>query len=545
MRRATGLAVMLAVALGLPSACGIDPIGSAPAAADAGGGAGTDGGQTINSGTCFPGAKACPDDKGDLTCVSGDDPASGCLVSTGCAPCIVPKATAKCSIKGCDVGACDAGWSDCNQDAVDGCETSLDKDPSNCGACGTDCFVTSGPGYTCQAGKCVPNDCQPQTTANCDLDPTNGCEVDLIADVNNCSFCGKKCQLAHATAGCEPNPTGNPVARCFVKQCDAGWADCDGNPANGCESNASTDPSTCGGCGKKCNSTNGVAGCVNGVCDLLCNSGFGNCDNNKDNGCETDLNSHVLNCGACGQACPSQNGSPVCVGGKCSTGGCSTGYADCDGNTANGCETLTTNDPGNCGGCGKVCATTPNGFPTCTNGGCGVGCSAGFATCGTGTTCFDTTTDVLHCGAGCKTCPGPTSGTGTPSCAGGACGITCAAGLSTCGTACLDLKTDVANCGACGKVCTAAQGGTPSCSNGVCAAVCPTGVAVCANQCVDVYTDNGNCGQCGKTCGLGQQCSGGNCVCKYGGKNCGSYCAQCCTKQDCGGGKWCCLGFCC
>jgi len=36
--------------------------------------------------------------------------------------------------------------------------------------------------------------------------------------------------------------------------------------------------------------------------------------------------------------------------------GCNAGYANCDGNAANGCETSTTADNNNCGGCGNVCA---------------------------------------------------------------------------------------------------------------------------------------------------------------------------------------------
>lgn len=536
MRRLLALLVLSGAAFAAAGACSVELEGGLEGKPDGGGG--TDGGQTVVE-NCFPPSKACPDGADGLVCVGNDDPQKGCMASTACEPCIVPHASAKCVPKGCAVDHCDAGWSDCNTDPSDGCETSLDNDPMNCGACGTDCSLT-GAGFICQAGKCVTNDCQPPTTANCDKDPTNGCEVDLLKP-DNCSFCGNVCNLPHAISACEPTPSGTPIARCIVKDCVAGWSDCDGNPANGCESSDKTDPTTCGGCGKKCNSTNGVAGCVNGTCNLLCNPGFGNCDNDIDNGCEVNLQTHVSNCGACGNACPAANGTPICTAGQCATGTCSSDYADCDQNPSNGCETGVVTDPKNCGGCGVVCPGTANGFPTCANSTCGVGCSPGFSTCGSGTTCFDTLNDPVHCG--CTQCPGPTAGTGTPSCSGGKCSVTCTPGLTLCGTQCLDLKTNNANCGVCGKVCTAELGGTSTCQNGQCVTQCPTGVAICDNKCVDVFTDEGNCGACAKKCGLGQFCKDGTCQC-YIGKTCGNYCAQCCKHPDCASNK-CCYGFCC
>lgn len=40
------------------------------------------------------------------------------------------------------------------------------------------------------------------------------------------------------------------------------------------------------------------------------------------------------------------------------------GFGNCDGNAANGCETHL-NTPANCGGCGVVCTFPPNGAPVC------------------------------------------------------------------------------------------------------------------------------------------------------------------------------------
>jgi hypothetical protein len=46
--------------------------------------------------------------------------------------------------------------------------------------------------------------------------------------------------------------------------CDSGYADCDGNPVNGCETSTDTDASNCGACGKACK----VGGCSLGVCEI-------------------------------------------------------------------------------------------------------------------------------------------------------------------------------------------------------------------------------------------------------------------------------------
>jgi hypothetical protein len=46
------------------------------------------------------------------------------------------------------------------------------------------------------------------------------------------------------------------------------------------------------------------------LCDYVCRAGFGDCDGESDNGCETDL-SGTSNCGMCGNVCPAE--APTCV----------------------------------------------------------------------------------------------------------------------------------------------------------------------------------------------------------------------------------------
>jgi len=73
------------------------------------------------------------------------------------------------------------------------------------------------------AGACVPTG-----------DPATGCTSE------SCS----PCALAHASATCS--------GACAVGACENGWGDCNGAPADGCETDLSTTASHCGVCGKAC-----------------------------------------------------------------------------------------------------------------------------------------------------------------------------------------------------------------------------------------------------------------------------------------------------
>lgn len=70
--------------------------------------------------------------------------------------------------------------------------------------------------------------------------------------------------------------------------CNAGRADCNGSTGDGCEVTLASDPNHCGTCSTVCGgAANAAATCNAGTCGFTCNAGFSDCDNNPANGCET------------------------------------------------------------------------------------------------------------------------------------------------------------------------------------------------------------------------------------------------------------------
>ncbi len=411
--------------------------------------------------------------------------------------CSTTNGTPSCSAGVCAI-ACTDGFADCDGNASTGCEVTLASDPLHCGACGTACNATNGTA-TCTSATCGIV-CNPGF-ANCDGDPSNGCEVNLETDTANCGACRTACDATNGTASCRNGACG--IA------CNSGYGDCDGSAANGCEVNLQADTAHCGTCGTACNATNGTASCGAGVCGITCNSGYGDCDGSASNGCEVNLNTDTAHCGACVVACSAINGAPSCSAGVCEIS-CAPGFADCDLSNVDGCEVNLTTDPAHCGACINACNGT-NGTATCSGAACGITCDAGWADCDASLAngCeVNTKTDPANCSACGATCDATN---GTPFCETGACGITCAVGFGDCdaqpANGCeSDLATDPNHCNACGNACPVPANGTPSCTGGTCGiATCDAGFADCdtlpGDGCeVNVTSDVANCGGCGAAC---------------------------------------------
>ncbi|MBK8255919.1 MAG: hypothetical protein IPK82_25040 [Polyangiaceae bacterium] len=448
------------------------------------------------------------------------------------AECVVPHATPGCMNEVCTVAVCDAPWTDCDGDVLNGCESNTQVDTDNCGACNSPC----APGEQCQDGACGVF-C-PLGKANCDGNAVNGCETDL-GTVVDCAFCGDACQLANSSSDCQ-------VGACVITACDANHEDCDGAAANGCEVNTETSADNCGACGTACPSgPNSTAVCTSGSCDLVCAGGFENCNNNASDGCEQPILTDTSNCGGCNNVCVTPNATPTCTAGSCQVAMCNPGFADCNQATADGCEVNVTNTVAHCGSCGNTCPSPANATPNCAGGMCGFTCLTGFADCD-GLAANGCEVDLLNDHKNCGSCNSACSlANATAGCAAGACTVAmCTPGFANCDNIAvngceINLKTDVLNCGVCGTVCNLANS-DEVCSGGVCTVGnCTAPFANCdnndANGC-EVNTDSsvGNCGACGNTCVVANgtpACATGQCLvasCNSGFANCDNNAANGC-----------------
>jgi len=485
-----------------------------------------------------------------------NNPANGCEANFAtdpnhcgsCAPCSFANANATCSAGTCAMGTCKPGFADCNNDPDDGCEVDLKTSATSCGACGHLCASNVN-----SAGMCVNGACQFTCSngyKNCDNLDANGCETNTANDVANCGTC------AHVCGG-----AGTPYCvngTCGSSNCAPNTANCDGDPGMSCETDL-TGTQNCGFCGHVCSQSNGAASCNGSTCSIACNSGYANCNNNVADGCEQPLNVND-NCGACGAACTRPHAVTGCATGACLIISCASGWADCNNNQSDGCETNINNSNANCGGCGVAC-NPDNATGSCVAGACTIGtCDNGFGNCNGSVDdgCeVPTGSDPAHCGS-CQTqCSYPHA---TAVCNGGTCGIGgCLSPWGDCdnneANGCeSNTDTNIANCGSCGNACSDVNA-TAMCSAGMCSLMCTTGFKNCNNfpgdGCETSIQTIQDCGDCSNLCDLpnaSESCNTGSCtlsVCEPGFFNCdlqafnGCECAASCVGLACGGGGTC------
>ncbi|MFO0629287.1 MAG: hypothetical protein U0325_27170 [Polyangiales bacterium] len=505
------LALLLTVGVGCltlarPSTPDAGGCGAADAACcpiDAG--AGCDDGFTCVGGVC----RRCPVGQQvcDGRCVStrSDDHCGAC--GARC------EAGFACVAGAGDAGAprcervCSPGQTRCGSGEAAQC-VSVTMDPRNCGACGARCdALPNVEGAACARGRCEVGTCA-AGFANCDGVAGNGCEVDTLSTTSHCGRCGGAC-VARA----------NSVALCRNGACDftclEGYGDCDGNAANGCEADLARDATNCSACSNVCVAPpSRLAVCVARSCavnEVLCAQGTADCNGQGLDGCEVRTfvgerdGDRVLHCGACGVTCAFASAGAQCLAGTCVIGPCNAGFANCDGDARNGCETDLAANTTHCGRCGgflqlpQRVALVPRGHlrPRLVQrpfrelqrrgdrrlrgrhphqraalrpvrrrvrpGGAvrGRALRAG-----------------LRDGLSRVRRPLRRPQHRQPElrrlrrrlqeaeqiCSAGRCATTCGVGLTNCSGTCRDLATDRANCSACGRVCAAGRSATPGCA---------------------------------------------------------------------------------
>jgi hypothetical protein len=367
---------------------------------------GTCGGSCGSSGLALCGSKA-PDGGG--ACVNLVNDANNC---GNCGHiCNAPtNGTAACALDNC-VGACSGGLVVCGA-TIDGFGTCIDTktDVNNCGSCGHQCKAPTGGGtVSCQSGMCVSS-CTSGSSMLCDTTAFGeGTCVDKLTDPNNCNSCDHKCKPP--TGGTATCNMGVCTGICTSGSDTVCGADMDGNGTCG---DLTTDPMHCGACNKACSSQNiATPTCTASICNGACNNGFGDCDNDKlTNGCETDLQIDLQNCGACGSPCTLTNAMNAnCTAGACIFT-CTGTFANCDGIGSNGCEADTASDKNHCGGCNLACSSQNIATVTCTASKCDGACNNGFADCDnnkqTNGCETNTNTDDMNCGMCGMQCTGGT-----------------------------------------------------------------------------------------------------------------------------------------
>jgi alpha-tubulin suppressor-like RCC1 family protein len=230
------------------------------------------------------------------------------------------------------------------------------------------------------------------------------------------------------------------------------------------------DPHTCGSCSNDCTRlphVTGAVSCSAGQCGFhasACAAGYGDCNGDPADGCETALNT-ADHCGECAVAC---TGTDTICDVPSSKAVCA---STCSGTLCGSSCVSTDGDVANCGACGHACpngSSCQSGLCTCTGASsqpCG-NCGTQTRSCNDGT--WSAFTACAEPAGACapmssRSCDGNGSQSCSPDCEWAPC--TCSTGYSLCGSACVNEQTDAANCGACGKPCAG------TCSGGVCKAL--------------------------------------------------------------------------
>lgn len=178
--------------------------------------------------TCLDGQLMC-----DGMCVPSDSANCGMCGNT----CDFPSGSAVCAEDMCVLTGCNDGFEDCDAIVDNGCEASL-QSPMHCGGCSMTCGDT--------APLCSSVTDESICVADCGVTTQCGSScVDTESNPVHCGGCDRGCDALNAVSACE-------ASECLIATCDMGHADCDGDATNGCEVEIGTDEQNCGACDVSC-----------------------------------------------------------------------------------------------------------------------------------------------------------------------------------------------------------------------------------------------------------------------------------------------------
>jgi hypothetical protein len=202
-------------------------------------------GDDCNTCTCVGDGWACTDIACPTTCMLGDEMVEGCRQCTcgdfGDGPMWICD-----SDQCCEPGETRSSDGGCNTCDMDGEWQCTDRECEPCMFIGevidagddcNSCTCTEG-GWVCTTRDCSDVDCRPGF-ANCNGDATDGCETDIANSYMNCGMCGLYCSISGAYAGCVDG-------ECVIDHCQSGYADCNEDPRDGCEAPVTS------GCDNRC-----------------------------------------------------------------------------------------------------------------------------------------------------------------------------------------------------------------------------------------------------------------------------------------------------
>jgi hypothetical protein len=203
-----------------------------------------------------------------------------------------------------------------------------------------------GPSKTC-VGCVAQSDCGSGTYCSAQNECVLGCKEESDCQISplapHCDLSRHQCVECRSLGDCAGeadrcSPSGQCVQGCNLdagQLCTGGKQCCQGLCID-----TTKDLLNCGGCGIACSTQNGTPACAASACSWACAPGFDHCSTTN-SGCETSLRGDPAHCGSCTTDCGTlvANATGIlCTAAVCDYTSCTANHDNCDGVRSNGCE---------------------------------------------------------------------------------------------------------------------------------------------------------------------------------------------------------------